>query len=51
MPKYSKNRVNKEAERIFEDEVRRIARELWPGAEYDGLGSNLIGGRGAPMQG
>ena len=43
MPKYSKNRVNKEDDQAFEDEVRRIARELWPSAEYGG--SEIRGGR------
>src|SRR5579871_4312722 len=28
--------TEQEPEKIFEDEVRRIARELWPQAEYDG---------------
>ena len=43
MPKYSKNRVIKEDEQAFEDEVRRIARELWPTAKY--RGSEMRGGR------
>ena len=29
-------------EKLFEDEVRRIARELWPGADNDGA-RNILG--------
>lgn len=28
--------TGREQERLFEDEVRRVARELWPRAEHDG---------------
>ena len=43
MPKYTRNRIDKEQDQVFEDNVRRIARELWPAAEYDG--STITGGR------
>ena len=43
MVKYARNRINKEEDQLFEDEVRRIARELWPAAEYSG--SAITGGR------
>jgi hypothetical protein len=32
-----------EQERLFEDEVRRVARELWPQAEHDG--ATVVEGR------
>ena len=43
MPKYTRNRIDKEQDQLLEDNVRRIARELWPAAEYGG--SAITGGR------